>query len=133
MKRAPIRDILWLFLITRLLLVIVTYIAYILLTLPDYSPMPVDIVTLFTSWNRWDAMNYVRIAQYGYQTRFDVAFFPLFPLLISGIAHVLGSWSYLLVGILLSNGALLGAMFVMYQLAAESGGEEVAQRTLLYL
>lgn len=132
-KRAPIRDILWLFFITRLLLVIVTYIAYILLTLPDYSPTPVDIVTLFSSWNRWDAFNYMRIAQYGYQTRFDVAFFPLFPLLISGIAHILGSWSYLLVGILLSNGALLGALFVMYQLAAESGGEEAAQRTLLYL
>ena len=37
MKRAPIRAILWLFLITRLLLILVTYFGYILLTADKYS------------------------------------------------------------------------------------------------
>ena len=133
MKRAPVRDIIWLFVATRLILVMVTYVGYILLTAPKYSSNPVDIVGILASWNHWDAANYVRIAQFGYQTPYDVAFFPLFPLLIAAFAHVLGSWSYLLVGTIISNAALLGALFVIYQLAVEAGGEQVAQRTLLYL
>src|SRR5437763_8334046 len=133
MKRAPVRDIIWLFVATRLILVMVTYVGYILLTAPKYSSNPVDIVGILASWNHWDAANYVRIAQFGYQTPYDVAFFPLFPLLIAAFAHVLGSWSYLLVGTIISNAALLGALFVIYQLAVEAGGEQVAQRTALYL
>ncbi|HEX6551759.1 MAG TPA: mannosyltransferase family protein [Ktedonobacteraceae bacterium] len=133
MKRAPVRDIIWLFVATRLILVMVTYVGYILLTAPKYSSNPVDIVGILSSWNHWDAANYVRIAQFGYQTPYDVAFFPLFPLLITAFAHILGSWSYLLVGTIISNAALLGALFVIYQLAVEAGGEQVGHRTLLYL
>src|SRR5216683_4013887 len=96
MKRAPIRDILWLFTGTRLVLLMVTYFAYILLTAPKYSSTPVDTVALFSSWNHWDAANYVRIAQFGYnQLPYDLAFFPLLPLLTAALAVVLGSWSYL--------------------------------------
>lgn len=133
MKRAPVRDILWLFTGTRLILIMVTYFAYILLTAPKYSSTPVDTTALLASWNHWDAANYVRIAQYGYQTQFDVAFFPLLPLMIAGGAYVLGSWSYLTLGTVISNAALLGAMFVLYQIAVDAGGEKVARRTLLYL
>jgi Gpi18-like mannosyltransferase len=133
MKRAPARDIILLFVTTRLILVMVTYVAYILLTAPKYSSAPVNTMALLASWNHWDAANYVRIAQFGYQTPYDVAFFPLFPLLIAAIAHLLGNWSYLLVGTLISNGTLLGALFVLYQLAADAGGDLVGRRTLLYL
>ncbi len=133
MKRAPVRDILWLFLVTRLLLVLVTYFGYILLTADKYSGAPVAPATFLSFWDHWDAERYLSIAQYGYKTSFDFAFFPLFPLLTTIIATPLGSWSYPLVGLLLSNGALLGTLFVLYQIAVDSGGEEVARRTLLYL
>src|SRR6266571_3896236 len=133
MKRAPTRDIILLFVTTRLGLMVVTYFGYILLTAPKYSSTGVDTAALFTSWNHWDAANYVRIAQFGYGSRYDSAFFPLFPLLISIIAHPLGDWSYLLVGTLLSNAAFLGALFVIYQLATDILGERVGRRTLLYL
>src|SRR5436305_1717061 len=133
MKRAPIRDILWLFTGTRLLLMMVTYFGYILLTSAKYSSTPVDTLALFTSWSHWDADNYIRIAQFGYQEIYESAFFPLFPLLVSTIAFVLGDWSYLFVGMLLSNLALLGALFIIYQLAAEAWGDQVGRRTLLYL
>ncbi len=132
MKRLPLRAILWLFIATRLLLVLITYIAYILLTAEKYSNTPVNIAALLSSWNHWDAANYVRIAQYGYE-RVDLAFFPLFPFLIATISHVLGSWSYLLVGTLLSNGALFAMLCVIYYLAADIAGDEIAQRSLLYL
>jgi hypothetical protein len=135
MKRAPTSDIIWLFIVTRLLLVLVTYIGFILFpVLPHVYPVsPVDITALLTSWNHWDAANYTRIAQFGYQTIYDTAFFPLFPLLIKGIAFLFGNNGYIVIGMLLSNLALLGALFVLYQIASDILGEQVGRRTLLYL
>jgi Gpi18-like mannosyltransferase len=133
MKRAPVRDIVWLFLITRLLLVLVTYFGYILLTADKYSSTLITPGTFLSFWNQWDATRYISIAQYGYKTSFDFAFFPLFPLLTGILSTPLGGWSYLLVGMLVSNGALLGTLFVLYQIAVDNAGEEVARRSLLYL
>lgn len=104
-----------------------------MLTAAKYSSTPVNLVSLLTTWDNWDAADYLRIAQHGYEQRVDLAFFPLFPLLVSAISHVLGSWSYLLVGTLLSNAALLGVLLLLYRLATDAFGETVAQRTLLYL
>jgi Gpi18-like mannosyltransferase len=132
MKRAPVLDIIAIFLVTRLLLMLVTYFGYILLTAEQYSSAPVD-VAFFISWNHGDATRYLAIAHYGYQSLSDMAFLPLFPLLVAAIAHLLGDWSYLFVGMLISNVALLGTLFILYQLAVDNSGEEVANRTLLYL
>src|SRR5690348_4163408 len=135
MKRAPTLDIIWLFVATRLLLVLVTYIGFILFPVPPhvYPVLPVNIEGILTSWNRWDAANFTRIAQYGYQTIYDTAFFPLFPVLIKCIAFLFGDHGYVAIGMLLSNAALLGALFVLYQLATDILGEQVGRRTLLYL
>jgi Gpi18-like mannosyltransferase len=135
MKRAPTSDILWLFVATRLLLVLVTYTGFILFPVPPhvYPVSPVNITALLTSWNHWDAANFTRIAQYGYQTIYDTAFFPLFPLLIKGIAFLFGNNGYIAIGMVLSNLALLGALFVLYQIATDILGERVGRRTLLYL
>ena len=135
MKRAPTSDIIWLFVVTRLLLVLVTYITFILFPVHPhvYPNTPVDITALLTSWNRWDAANYTRIAQYGYQTKHDTAFFPLFPWLIKSIAFLFGNHGYIIIGMILSNLALLGTLFVLYQIAADTFGDLVGRRTLLYL
>lgn len=135
MKRAPLADILWLFLGTRLLLVALTYIGYILFPVPPhvYPVQAVDVVGLLSSWNHWDAANYTRIAQYSYQNIFDTAFFPLFPWLIKIPAYLLGHRGYIAIGMIISNLALLGAMFVLYQIAVDMLGEKVGRRTLLYL
>ncbi len=125
------RYILWLFTTTRVLLILVTYVGVILLTAPKYSSTPTYIHTLIAAWNHWDASNYVRIAQYGYQYVPDLAFFPLFPASIWLISHIIGD--YLLIGIVLSNLALLGALLLLYQLVLDIAGEQVARRTLLYL
>lgn len=135
MKRAPIADILWLFVATRLLLIAATYIGYILFPVPPhvYPVQPVDVVGLLTSWNHWDAVHYVQIAQSGYQNIFDTAFFPLFPLLIKGGALLLGNHGYIAMGMIISNLALLGALFVLYQIATDMLGEQVGRRAILYL
>src|SRR5258706_14812344 len=114
MKRAPTRDILWLFFGTRLILIMVTYIAFVLITAPKYSSIPVDTMGLFTSWNHWDAANYVRIAQFAYRPPYDFELFPLLHLLISLISHFLRSSSNLLVGTIFTNAAFLGEHFLRY-------------------
>ena len=135
MKRAPTLAIIWLFIATRLLLVLVTYIGFILFPVPPhvYPVSPVNITALLTSWNHWDAANFTRIAQYGYQTIYDTAFFPLFPLLVKCIAFLFGNNGYLAIGMFLSNLALLGSLFVLYQIATDILGEQIGRRTLLYL
>lgn len=135
MKRAPIADILWLFVATRLLLVAATFIGFILFPVPPhvYPVQPVDMVGLLTSWNHWDAVRYTQIAQFGYQNIYNTAFFPLFPLLIKGGALLLGNHGYIAMGMLISNLALLGALFVLYQIATDMLGEQVGRRTILYL
>ena len=133
MKRSTKWEIFWIFLATRFMLILVTYFGFIFLTQDAHAGTPVNFTTLLTSWNRWDALVYIRIAQSGYHPPFDLAFFPLYPLLIAAMAHLLGSWSYFAVGMLLSNGMLLGAMFIIYELAKEMGGDQIARRTLLYL
>ncbi len=133
MKNTVTRDIVALFLATRLLLFMVMYFGYILLTASKYSSTPVDTATFFSLWKHWDATYYLSIAQHGYRTPYELAFFPLFPLLTAIVSYPLGSWSFLLVGTLLSNASLLAALFVLYQLATETFGDTVGRRTLLYL
>ena len=133
-KRSSRWDILWLFLLTRAMLVLVTYFGYILLTQAKYSSAPVNILTLVASWNHWDAIRYLNIALVGYhKLPEDLAFFPLFPLLISILGHPFGNESYFLIGMLLSNFALLGTLFFLYTLAEELGDAQTARRTVLYL
>src|SRR5258707_14988345 len=134
-KPAPVRDIMWLFVATRLLLVMVTYIGFILFPVPahSYPNKPVDVVGLFTSWNHWDAANFTYIAQFGYARVELTAFFPLFPLLIKVIAFLIGNNGYIAIGMILSNLALLGTMFVLYRIAADILGDQVGRRALLYL
>jgi Gpi18-like mannosyltransferase len=136
MKRAVIRDIIYLFSASRIAFLLITYFGYILMTQPKYSSVPVGFRPLLEAWNHWDAANYTRIAQYGYLSLnhpFDSAFFPLFPLLIRAAAWLFGNHGYLLLGIVISNLAFLGALFVLYQLASDAIGEQGGRRTLLYL
>lgn len=134
-KPAPIADILWLFVGTRLLLLAGTYLSYILLPVPPhvYPGTPVDMLGLLSSWNHWDALRFLQIAQNGYRDIDDTPFFPLFPLLIRGVAWLFGNQGQPAIGILLSNLALLGSLFVLYRLAEDMLGERVGRRTLLYL
>lgn len=135
MKRAPISDILWLFLGTRLLLVVGTYISYILFPVPPhvYPTTPVDFRGLMLSWDRWDAPHYIEIAQYGYTSPHLTAFFPLFPLLIKAVAFLFGNHFYWLAAMIVSNAMLLGILYILYQVATDALGEKAGRRTILYL
>lgn len=88
---------------------------------------------LWRSWLRWDSVHYLNLAQNGYPLHFaaDVAFFPLFPLLVHIMTFLLPN--ALIDGLLLSHFASLILMFVLYQLVKEELGEKAAKYSLLCL
>jgi hypothetical protein len=88
---------------------------------------------LGSALERWDALWYLRIATDGYRAADgSAAFFPLYPVLVRAVAPVLGGHP-LAAALLLSHGATLGALMLMYRAVAEDHGESAARRAVLYL
>jgi hypothetical protein len=85
-------------------------------------------------WARWDSVWFLRIAEHGYHSgsHADAAFYPLYPLTVSGVGRVLFG-HYVLAGLLISLAASLGAFFLLHRLAEERLGAEGARRAVLYL
>nr|BBH88282.1 hypothetical protein KTC_30330 [Thermosporothrix sp. COM3] len=130
LKRTPIRDTIWLFIVTRLVLFAVTYFAYLLLTTPTYLAKIVTVPSLLSAWNLGESTDYIRIARYGYQSLSDFAYFPLYPLLVGAVGNLTDN--YFLVGMILSNLAFLAALIFLYHIIAFSIEEKVAHYTILY-
>lgn len=82
--------------------------------------------TLLGTWDHWDAIWYLRIAQRGYTNIQATAFFPLYPILISAATLVVGQSHALLAAMLVSNTAALGAFVGVGLLAANEDGIEGA-------
>ena len=83
----------------------------------------------------WDVPFYVQIAQQGYKVAGvehpSVVFFPLLPLLMRLVAPLVGE--YVVAGLLITNGALLLATLLLYQLVENEWGAEIAKRSVWYL
>lgn len=91
-------------------------------------------------WSRWDGGWYLDIAKDGYSfipgQQSSVAFFPLYPGLIRLVHHIVPLTSdagWLLVGIIVSNAALIVALIYLYQLVLLDQDRGTAARTVLYL
>jgi len=91
-------------------------------------------------WARWDGGWYLQIAQHGYRfvptEQSNVAFFPLYPDLIAVVHHGIPlphDAGWLLVGIIVSNVALLVALIYLYQLVRLDYDRRTAARVVLYL
>ena len=99
-------------------------------------PAPPDapgVDNVFTSWERFDALWFLRVADAGYRLADGSgAFFPLYPLLIRGFSALLGG-SPLAAALLVSNAAFLGALVVFYFLSASEWNERIARRSVLLL
>jgi hypothetical protein len=88
---------------------------------------------VFTAWERWDALWYLRIASQGYAPDDpSAAFFPLYPLLSRVAGTVLGE-HWLLGAYVVSNLALVAGLTVFYRLTALELSESLARRAVLYL
>lgn len=128
-----VRDILLLFVATRLGLMLVTYVGYILVLAPDYSTHSLGALSVATSWDKWDAVHYLAIAGYGYPTATETAFFPLYPLVTHLISLPFGLGGVYWAAVVVSNLAFLGVMVLLYLVTVPLWGGRVAALAVLYL
>lgn len=125
------------FLITRLIVFLGAYLAEIAIpgVVKDgfYHINPNNV--WLDVWARWDSAFYIRIVEDGYWfvlgQQSAVAFFPLYPLLMSFLAPFVGT---LAAGVIVSNSLLLGALIFLYKLTElEFNDSAVASRAVLYI
>jgi len=125
------------FITTRLIVFIAAYLAEI--AIPGlsgaglYHVNPNDV--FLDVWARWDSAFYLSIVERGYffqiGTQSSVAFFPLYPLLISLLAPLVG---ILAAGVIVSHTCFFGALVFLYRLTEfEFHDSRTAARTVFYI
>lgn len=88
-------------------------------------------------WGIWDTGWYLEIARRGYLPGYSLApfasmaFFPFYPLLISGLGKLIGD--YYVASLLISNLCLIGAAGVLYRYVEDNFSKPVAIRTVKFL
>src|SRR5438105_3061422 len=86
-------------------------------------------------WNRWDAVNYIKLAQYGYsaadQRKPLMVFYPLFPWTIRFFSIITGD--YLVSAIIISTLASLAVGIFLRRLAQLDYSSQVARRAVWFL
>ena len=126
------------FLISRVGLLLLVYLSLIVIPTRTgdglWRAFPQNL--FLDGWSRWDSGWYVNIAQSGYSSSLqnvylNTAFFPLYPILIKGLAVLVGN--YHLAGLLISNLALLGTCLLLYRIITNRFETEIAQKSLLLL
>ena len=90
---------------------------------------------IFGVWNRWDAEHYINIAQFGYtavgERRFDIAFFPLYPALVSVFFFLTGN--EILSAFLVSGIASVALGVLFYHLVETDFDKETAMSAVCLL
>jgi Gpi18-like mannosyltransferase len=88
---------------------------------------------VFTAWERFDALWFLRIADGGYRLGDgSAAFFPLYPLVTRGLSFLMGGHP-LAAATLVSNTAFCGGLIVTYLLTTTELSERAARTTTLLM
>jgi hypothetical protein len=86
-------------------------------------------------WNRWDALNYQRLAQFGYSATGDLrpllVFYPLYPWTVRLLAFV--TRDYLVSALIISTLASLVTAVLLLRLVELDYSKELAQRAVWFL
>ena len=86
-------------------------------------------------WKRWDAIHYLDIAQYGYTTvgarKFDLAFFPFYPLLVRIASYVIGN--YVVSGLVVSGIFSIAAAYFLKNITLLDYSKETALSAVFFL
>ncbi len=139
--RASLKEASWVFLLSRCLIAAVSALAVVLIPQQPghilFHCVPhLSRNSCLLMWDHWDATAYVRISYQGYAFSPDVAFFPLWPLLIHFGGLLLGGvypLSYGLASLLISNLCFFFTLVLFYCLLATNFEPSLARRALFYL
>lgn len=141
-KNLPeLRDILVLFVSTRLVLMVIGVLSRSLLE-RQYGKQYIYSSQLWLDiWGVWDSYWYIDIAKNGYsaqigtsfsQTQANYAFFPLYPMLMRLVGTILGD-KYYIAGIIISNICAIVACFFLYKLIKLKLNSVISLRSLKFL
>jgi hypothetical protein len=124
------------FVLTRLTIFLVAACAHRLSPAPVPPPTSLYLgKSALGVWIRWDAGWYLSVAERGYWYdavgQSNVAFFPLFPLLIRAVGGVTGN--PMVAGLVIANLAALGAAIALWTWVREEAGAAAAGRAVLWL
>lgn len=90
---------------------------------------------VFAIWQRWDALQYLKIAENGYTAvgddRFLIVFFPFYPLLVSVFSFLTGN--YLVAAFFVTAIASIAHGLVFRELVKLDHSETIAQLSVLFL
>ena len=104
------------------------------LTLVEYGASPDPLTALGREWDRWDAAHYLYLATHGYAATGDarnlIAFFPLYPAVISAVAAI--GLPARIAALLISNVAGVAAAILLYELARTGDREKSAFRAAAF-
>ena len=125
-----VRDVLVAFVVSRISIIVVAELASIVIAQRPGNHVAESGNPLLAVWSRWDAVHYIDIAQRGYYGT-DMAFFPLYPMLIRVVGKLLGN--HLVAGLLISNVAFFFGLLFFYKLVEHQFTRSVAQRAIFYI
>lgn len=132
MTRAQLRFIATTFAVTRAAMLLVAWASHAVVA---EGPFPPPIPGRLGFFVRWDVSWFLSIVREGYSytpgTQSNVAFFPLFPLLVRALAPLTGD---IVAGLVIANAALFGAACILHSIALrESGSGGTARRAVVLL
>lgn len=134
--KASLKEATWTFLLSRCLILLVGYVAIVFIPQIGSGATFGCSQHCFSLWNHWDVSDYIRVAYQGYASTPDVAFFPLWPMLLHFGGLLFGGsypHSYYVAGLLLSNLCFFISLMLFYALIAGEFDALTAKRALFYL
>jgi hypothetical protein len=125
-----VREVLLDFVATRVAIIVIAELAAVIIGQRAGDHVQESSNLLLAVWGRWDAVHYLDIASSGYQGT-DMAFFPLFPLLVRILGKLVGS--HLVAGLLISNASFFFGLLYLYKLLEHEFDRPVARRAIFYV
>jgi Gpi18-like mannosyltransferase len=125
-----VREVLIDFAATRIAIIIIAELAAVIIGQRAGTHVQESSYVLLAVWGRWDAVHYLNIATQGYQGT-DMAFFPLYPLLIRMVGALAGN--HLIAGLLISNVSFFFGLLYLYKLLEHEYDRAVARRAIFYV
>jgi hypothetical protein len=125
-----VRSVLATFVVTRISLIAIAELAAAIIGQRPGEHIAESTNPLLSVWARWDAVHYLDIAASGYYGT-DMAFFPLYPILIHLATPLVGN--ALIASLIISNVACFFGLLFFYKLVEHQYNRSVAQRAVFYI